>query len=189
MTATAISTIASRVLEAQDHPTVVELGSGISTIWLSLAMRKRGGGRLLSLDHLEHFLELTRASVAQNGAPEFVELIHAPLTNTEVGNRRYNWYDLSSLDANANIDLLVVDGPPGDGGPHARYPALPLLSGQLAPGATILVDDTIRVEEREVIEQWQSEFPEISVEQQLDKATLLRWDTTEGEPENLRVQR
>ena len=55
------------------------------------------------------------------------------------------------------IDLLVVDGPPGLLRPQARYPALPVLRERLSPGASILLDDTHRADEREIVRRWLDE--------------------------------
>lgn len=175
MTSTAIASVVARVLEAKSHPTVVELGSGISTVWLSLAMKRRGGGRLISLDHLKEFLGQTANMVGEHGATEFVEFVHAPLVPTEIDGENFSWYDLSGLDRSTPIDILIVDGPPGDSGPQARYPALPMFSEQLAEGSTILVDDTIRLGERQVISRWQQKFDSLDRVRELDKATLLTW--------------
>ena len=58
------------------------------------------------------------------------------------------------------VDLLVVDGPPAfeDGFGLARHPALPVLRGRLAPGATVVLDDIERPGEREVVRRWEREF-------------------------------
>ena len=54
------------------------------------------------------------------------------------------------------IDLLLVDGPPGygEGMERSRYPALPALEPRLAPGAMVVLDDASRPGEREIIERW-----------------------------------
>jgi hypothetical protein len=39
------------------------------------------------------------------------------------------------------IDLVLVDGPPGSIREMARYPALHVLESQLAPNAVVILDD------------------------------------------------
>jgi hypothetical protein len=46
------------------------------------------------------------------------------------------------------IDLLLVDGPPGSLGEMARYPALHVLESQLASNAVVILDDADRPDER-----------------------------------------
>jgi len=50
-----------------------------------------------------------------------------------------------------------VDGPPAyaAGQGLARYPALPVLRGRLAPGATVILDDVERPGEQEVLRRWE----------------------------------
>lgn len=154
---------------------VLELGSGVSTIWTSLAMRRRGGGEVLSLEHNHDFLQESAASVESFGAPEHVRLIHAPLERIEIEEEEFDWYELSGLPDDMTFDVLVIDGPPGQAGKLTRYPALHRLAPRLARGALILLDDTIRIEERRTLDRWLAEFTELSVERRLEKATLLRW--------------
>ena len=72
------------------------------------------------------------------------------------------------------IDVLIIDGPPGIPNANTRYPAIPLLYDRLQPGALIVVDDTIRADERKAMASWQGQFPDIVWEADLGKATLLR---------------
>jgi hypothetical protein len=57
------------------------------------------------------------------------------------------------------IDLLLVDGPPGSAGTQARYPALPVLSDRLADGAIVVLDDFSRADETTIVERWCAEIP------------------------------
>lgn len=175
MTAGAISELVARVLESASAPTVLELGSGVSTVWASLAMRQRGNGVVYSLEHKQEFLDATTASLEEDGAPEYARLVLAPLVPVLLDGTQYEWYDTSQLGQGVSIDILVIDGPPGAGGRHARYPALPMLADRLKPGALILLDDTIRIGEREIISMWMECHPNLSIERRLEKATLLRW--------------
>lgn len=135
---------------------VVECGSGTSTFWIATALKELGKGKVIAIDHLEEFADKTQALIDAHGLNDFAEVRYAPLQDLELGGETYQWYgvDPSSLET---IDLLVVDGPPTSVGKHARYPAIPQLGSQLADGAWILVDDTNRPDEQEMIEQWLTE--------------------------------
>jgi hypothetical protein len=120
---------------------------------MSLALRRAGGGRLVALEHLPEVAEQTRLLLDRHGLSEWAEVRHVPLTTASTPRGRFPWYDVdpSSL---MGIGLLLVDGPPGATGPHARYPALPVLGGGLMADATIVLDDSERADEREVLDMW-----------------------------------
>jgi hypothetical protein len=138
---------------------VVELGSGASTVFLGLALRACGTGRLLSLDHDAAHLDATRRHVVRHGLDDVVTLIHAPLTACDVRGRHSAWYDPTALRGVAGIGLLVVDGPPAVDRPDARYPAYPLLRDALLADAVVLLDDGKRAGERRIVAEWTAEDP------------------------------
>ena len=67
---------------------------------------------------------------------------------------------------------------PGLTGNLARYPALPVLADRLAEGAYILLDDTERDDEQEILNRWIHEFSvKIISTPKLEKgAVLLQWN-------------
>lgn len=148
-------------LVGQTRPaTVVDLGSGATTIWMGTAMRHYGvDGRIISIDHDEKFAAITRESVLAHGLAKFVDVRHAPLVEMDLAGERWPWYDQAAFADVERVDLLVVDGPPGVLRDHARYPALPVLAARLAPHARVVVDDYARSDETEMVRRWQSEFP------------------------------
>lgn len=138
--------------------TVLELGSGVSTLLLGQVLKEAGGGRLLSIDHDAAWAERTRRQVAVLGLDDVVTVLDAPLKPVEVDGRNYDWYDIApdQLAALGPIDLLLVDGPPPASHQPlgARYPALPLLRIRLAPEALVFVDDARRATVTTSIERW-----------------------------------
>ena len=52
------------------------------------------------------------------------------------------------------FDLVVVDGPYGKTTPFARYSALPFLKNKLADNFAVFLDDSSRIEEREIANEW-----------------------------------
>lgn len=139
---------------------VVECGSGTSTLWIARALHEGGGGRLVAFEHEVEYLEKTKALLLEHGLLAYVDLRHAPLVDTATPRGDFSWYDIAADDVE-EIDLLLVDGPPGATGPHARYPALPVLGDKLAPGATVIVDDVSRRDEQEMVEYWLEERPRL----------------------------
>ena len=85
-------------------------------------------------------------------------MLHAPLIDTAVpGRENQPWYDISVLPDLPTVDLLFVDGPIGATAREARYPAYPLLADRLAPGATVVLDDTGRPAEAAIVKAWKQE--------------------------------
>ncbi|MGY0560322.1 class I SAM-dependent methyltransferase [Luteimonas sp. A277] len=136
---------------------IVECGSGTSTVWIGHALKKIGGGSLISLEHLEEFTLLGETALHEHGLGEVAQIRKAPLRACQVGGESFDWYDTAALDDVHDVSILIVDGPPSSTGPLARYPALPLLQSRLLPGALILVDDVGREDEQKVIARWQQE--------------------------------
>jgi len=141
--------------------TILELGSGVSTLILGQILKQRGHGHLLSIDHDPLWADKTRANIDYLGLQDFVSVLDAPLKTVTLGGQAYNWYDIQEdrLAALGPIDLLLVDGPPQaeHSATQARYPAFPMLRERLSPEALIFVDDANRSTESKMVERWQTE--------------------------------
>jgi predicted O-methyltransferase YrrM len=148
-----------------DRPQViVEMGSGLSTILAAQAMDVIGiEGQVISLEHDESWAEHARSMVEQHGVAHRCRVVHAPLVDTIVDGESYKWYDLTKAELPEQIELVLVDGPPKSTGPLARYPAIPLLYDSLRIGATVLIDDAARPDEREALARWAEMYPDLSV--------------------------
>jgi predicted O-methyltransferase YrrM len=134
---------------------IVECGSGASTLWLALALRRFGiDGRIIALDHDPVFSGRTRDFLARHDVLDLAEVRDAPLESFSLDGETYSWYARTAWEDLAGIDLLFVDGPPAATGHQARYPALPLLNKSLSPIATIVLDDLIVPDMRELLSRW-----------------------------------
>lgn len=147
------------VVEERRPRRILELGSGTSTIWLGYLCQSFGG-KLVSLDHLEHYLSLTRGAVHRHDLNDVIDTRLAPLEATECDGKNFDWYSLAAMADLSEIDMLIVDGPPAATGPQARYPSLPKLINQLAPHATVILDDAHRDDEAEIVDSWMEAYPE-----------------------------
>ncbi len=136
---------------------VVECGSGTSTIWLAAAMRQRGSGRVVAVEHEAEFAEATREHLRRNHLEDWAEVRYAPLAPVTVGETTYDWYDVACFEDLHSIDVLFVDGPPWRTGESARYPAVPVLGERLAPGAMVVLDDVGRDQEKVIAKRWTTE--------------------------------
>jgi len=165
-------------LLAQKPALVVECGSGLSTLYLSLAATQHGlATRIVSLEHEEHFAQQTRALLERHGVGDRAEVRLAPLEPSSVPGHETPWYAESALAGLDGIGLLLIDGPPTATGPQARYPAVPLLKDRFAAECTIVMDDLIRGADHETAESWAALLPDFdySVVREFEKHVgLLR---------------
>ena len=147
--------LTEHVRELPADSTVLELGSGATTVWMALASRRRGGDvRIVSLEASADFADVTRTAVRRNGVDDLVDLRVAALDAVTTKHGEQQWYEAPSWNDVTGIGLLVIDGPPGGTGPHARYPAVELLADRLAPGAIVVIDDADRDDEKAMLADW-----------------------------------
>ncbi len=125
---------------------IVEAGSGRSTVVIADTLSRMGDGYLVSLEHLPEFDLSTTQWLAENSLDEFAEVRYAPIVD--------GWYDAAAWADLTDIDMLIVDGPPGHLSHLARQPALQLLAHKMAPGAVVVLDDTHRSDEQMAMKLW-----------------------------------
>lgn len=138
---------------------VVECGSGSSTIVLARCLRALGRGRVISLEHDPDYARHTTDLLRLHGLGDVATVVTAPLAERDVNGGRAQWYGTQYEPLlQGPIDVLIVDGPPGNTAPKARYPAVPLLRRQLAPECRILMDDGDRADERAIARAWRDDL-------------------------------
>lgn len=153
-----------RIVRQRRPRLIVELGSGVSTCWIALALRAFNvPGRLVSLEHLVHFHQQTRLQLRVCGAEHLADVRLAPLNEMTFEEETWSWYQPSAWYELEGCDLLIVDGPPGTTRPLARYPAVPLLRRALCPDAVIVLDDYNRPDEQEIVARWKRQHPSWSL--------------------------
>lgn len=162
------------LVERAEPRTVLELGSGASTVWLGYLLERQRGAKVVSIDHLDHYAAVTRAEIDRHGLDSVVDIRVAPLVvpPAEVGDTP--WYDASKFDDVDGIDLLVVDGPPQSTGPRARMAAMRVLHERLSPDALVVLDNADRDDEREVLEAWMGDFDLERVDEGVSRLAVLR---------------
>lgn len=121
--------------------TVLEFGPGRSTRILAETFPD---ARIVTVEHdAEHFrYHKHRLSGLSN-----VEVIHAPIDPS------LPWYDLSKVQL-PNLDLVLVDGPPGRPSVRSRLPAVSLVD-LINPNGLVILDDTHRAEEKADRAEWE----------------------------------
>jgi len=141
------------LIETKRPRTVLELGSGTSSVWIGYALEKFGG-KLVSLEHDHGYAQKTRALLSAHGLTASAEVRDAPLVSLPIGDGAYQWYDPAAMADLHDIELLLIDGPPAATGPDARFPAMHVLERRLAATATVVVDDANRPDEQEAVRRW-----------------------------------
>lgn len=162
----------SQIFETKPQ-TIVECGSGVSTLLAAYSLKHLGGGRVVALEHDEIFAQQTRQQIRSHGLEDYAQVLYTPLTLRTIGETSFRWYDVSSMHLNQPIDMLLVDGPPGILQKQSRYPALPLLRSSLHPKSLILMDDANRQDEQEISKRWEEEFGLTSQIVPAEKGALL----------------
>jgi hypothetical protein len=92
-------------------------------------------------------------------------VIYTPITQIDLNNKPWLWYDTAKIADLTRIDLLLIDGPPSNLQKHARYPAFPILEDRLNKQATIILDDYDRIEDKEIVELWMKEYTYLTREE------------------------
>lgn len=161
MSPAGLATVATEISFAERR-SVVELGSGVSTVILARLARELGG-RIVSVEHSPGWVGWVRRALERDGLGSVAAVVEAPLRPHPRSLDGAPWYDEAALEAGLpgdGVELLLVDGPPGygDGMERSRYPALPALAGRLAPGALVVLDDTGREGERAILDAWEREL-------------------------------
>jgi predicted O-methyltransferase YrrM len=119
---------------------------------------------LYSLDQDDGYAKATQASLSRHGLEEFVSVRHAPLRKVRIRDKDWLWYEIEKLGDVESVDMVIVDGPPGNIQRLARYPALPLLADRLSERAVIVLDDCFRHAEKEILQKWLADFPAFTSE-------------------------
>jgi predicted O-methyltransferase YrrM len=145
--------------------TILDCGSGLSTVVMARCLQQLGGGMVVSLDHDPHYAAKTRAMLDELGLSDHVRVIDAPLREQTAGSRKGLWYGLDQNSLPETLDLIVVDGPPMPlAGDEGRYAAGPVAIPRLSPNGMVILDDTGRPGEQAVLKRWAEEFPDLKAQ-------------------------
>jgi len=151
----------AQIIARHEPESILECGSGTSTVFMAQCLKREiTGGHVVALEHLERFAGETRQLLKEHKVEEYGEVITASMEQRSVDGRKQPWYgvDLHQLEEKCPIDLLVVDGPPGDTSPRARFPALPLLHEYVSDDCIVILDDGDREEEVGIAKEWAQIF-------------------------------
>ena len=149
-------------IEINQRKTIVEFGSGISSLYIGKALKKLGG-QLISFDSDKGWADLVSSWLKRENLDDVVDINYIPLQHTSYClSETCQWYDPDAVKAilqKQKIDLLFVDAPVAYHKDIAlsRYPALPVVSEFLAENCAVFLDDIVREAEQQILEKWQNE--------------------------------
>lgn len=175
-----IARLVEIVLKQNRELIIVELGGGISTLWIGYALRKIGQGKIYSIEHDRDFFQLTSKQLREHDLENWVELVYSPINEQTINDTDHRWYSIDRpLFVNSEIDILIVDGPPGKTADSARWPAFPFFSPHLKDGAFVLLDDVDRKDEWNIGKRWTNEYNEsgkLNLAERLGRSSLYKFN-------------
>lgn len=142
---------------------VLECGSGLTTLMLARCCQLNQQGHVYSLEDGDEFAKNIRAYLDRYDLCAYASVIHAPLQKLSIDGKYYDWYAKEQI-PDSRIDMLIIDGPSGFIQKNSRYPAIPILLGNLTQHCMVFLDDAAREDEREIVELWKKAYPAIEHE-------------------------
>lgn len=149
----------------RENLVILECGSGLTTLLLGI-VADRQQHRIIACEHL-HDWQHRMADILTKEGIKNAEVLWCPLIDYGV----FDWYDTTKINLMPNtlVDLVICDGPPGQ--TRGGRSGLPyLLSTQFRDRCLILVDDTHRTSDKEILHQWMIDFNLLPDEQRSDDA-------------------
>lgn len=165
-------------IEQNDYDLIIEFGSGTSTSLIASILKKRDfevkkQTKLITFEHNKKYYEQTLADIKNKSIDDYVDLVYAPLIEYFYEKEKYLYYSCEGKFAelklifNKEIQkiLVLVDGPPGDTGPLARFPALPHLMKEFnLYKLDLVLDDYSRNEEIAIAKKWEELLKDKNIE-------------------------
>lgn len=159
----AISYILNEIMINQKK-SIIEFGSGISTLIIAKFFKENNiDGFIYSIEDNQNWANVLTEKLKNEQLDRYVKIIHAPL-NERVDNKlgSFMWYNLAVLneEINREFDMVIIDGPKSfpTENQHARSYALDFIANQLKTNVFILLDDTDRKGEMNIIEYFKDKF-------------------------------
>lgn len=142
---------------------VLEFGSGISTLYLAHYFDGEGEGHVVSVEEDEEWATIVEGYLEELGvSQDRFQILRAPLQPfTEASSPEF-WYDTEVLRPELQqktFDMMFVDGPVSwrDENAFARYPAFPFVADRLREDSVAFLDDAGWGDQEEIFRRWADE--------------------------------
>ena len=142
---------------------VVELGAGLSTVYIAWLKKKSNlSFDFFVVEHDQDWVKILQEFIESNFGKNLITFITTPLKNNEVDGYIFDWYDHQILKQHKLnfVDSLLIDGPPAYTKEieFSRYGAIPFFNSLLAEEYFILLDDTNRRAEKNIMRLWKNKY-------------------------------
>jgi len=163
----AVAAVESLQAHAQSlgSATVLQFGVSAATLPLAKALNAANAGHFYCVAEPLEAVDALRIRIRDEGLESVVTVLPAGLEDwayrypEKCGSDLKRWFTESVLEQLPPLDWVIVDGPDWHGKPCTRYPALPSVLEQLAPGAEVWMLGAQDGRVGEVVEQWCAEYP------------------------------
>lgn len=148
---------------ANNRSNILILGSSLATVLIGKMIKKNGlDTRLLSVEHNKGWTLILNEVIQNEGISDCVDLIYAPLKESNLAAKGSLWYDVKVLNdqtARKQFDMVIIGGPSTSqkGCKCARYPALPYVFNKLRKQFGIYLSDANWSGEQSLFQQWEKE--------------------------------
>lgn len=146
---------------------ILELGMGLSTLFIAKLMQDIPEIQLISVDHDPGWIDICRAQLkSKHLETDRHRIVHAPLKKidksdfeaVDANDATSEYYDLNALHVGQSFkpDLVIIDGPPAwrEDIAEARVPAYEVLLPIIHDDATIFIDDYQRRGESKLLNRF-----------------------------------
>lgn len=148
------------LMKGKRNLTVLELGSGISTIIFASGLsRLSQNSSIVTLEAEERWMEAIQKMVVKYELTDYVRVHHVPYKQYAV----YIWFDeqaIKEILGDKKIDILVVDAPPDTLCHYSRRPAMPFFLPYLKRESIVVLHDAKRPDEVQIVREWKYYFHE-----------------------------
>ncbi len=141
---------------------VLELGTGISTLFVAKVLEDLGEGCLITIDHDKTWQKMCINLMNTNSIkpPNFLPITAELSYLYKVDNQEVEYYSMSEIEDTLNgsqIDMLIIDGPPAYsvGKELSRVPAAELFLPYMSDQSSVFVDDSTRAGEIKLIDKFE----------------------------------
>jgi len=142
------------ILKNLNPQRLLEFGSGTSSIRLA---REFPDCYILSVDHSDSFANKTRALKDIYAPGVALEVVVRPVSWQRHGWRWYLSYQPVRL--SGEFDAVIIDGPPVGLSRRGREACLHQAVSHLREGGIVILDDYIRPEEKQIVDNWLATYP------------------------------
>lgn len=163
---------------------ILEFGSGLSTILIArLIKRNNLNVKIVTVEHNKEWATIIEEYLKNEDLLQYVNIIHANLTEIETPLGKVNWYDYNTVlkgVENKKFDLISIDGPPANGKKirYSRFPALIKMNDFFEEDFCLILDDANRKGEQKIIKHYMRTYSNLNFTLISDTLAVFRKTNT-----------